>query len=321
MFELIRELSKYKGYNQSFVSQIVDKITPFADEMHFDSRGNLIVRKYGEKYSPKITLLAEVKEEIYVVTSITESGALVADANYFSLIYAQGQTVQVETKYGLVQGVIMAGEAGQHAAVIDIGANSENDAREMGVEPGDHVTLFDDFLYLGDEVSGRVVGKGLDNKVAPAIAINLLQQWNTAEGEITIIFFPFHNKKQLTYQLEGEAAFFIGSVPRQRIAHKSRGAIELGSGVAIKVADKTIPINQTLKNQLVDLAIAHDIPFQLEFLFRHRYKKISTKIPVGVLNIPIEHLDQTTQVVSVKDLEDTNQLIQTYLWRSKELQF
>ncbi|MFP7494607.1 hypothetical protein SFC66_12525 [Terribacillus saccharophilus] len=321
MFELIRELSKYKGYKQSFISQIVDKITPFVDEMHFDSRGNLVVRKRGEQHAPKITLLAEVKEEIYVVSAITESGALAADANYFSLTYAQGQTVQVETRKGLLTGVITAGEAGSHAAVIDIGANSKQEASDMGVEPGNHVTLYDDFLYLGDEVSGRVVGKGLDNKIAPAIAIKLLQQWDTAEGEITIIFFPQHNKNHLANQLEGEAAFYIGSVTRQRISPKSRGSIELGSGVAIKVADKTIPINQTLKNQLVDLAIAHEIPFQLEFLFRHRYKKLSTKIPVSILNIPIEHLDQATQVVSVKDLEDTNQLIQTYLWRSRELQF
>ncbi|QXE02274.1 hypothetical protein [Terribacillus sp. DMT04] len=321
MFQLIRDLSKYKGCSQSFVSQIVEKITPFADELHVDKRGNLIVRKFGERYAPKITLLAEVKEEVHVVTAVTDFGALAADANYFSLTFALGQSVQVETKKGLLQGVVVTSEAEEHAAVIDIGANTAQEAHQMGVETGNYVTCYDDQLYLGDEVSGRVVGKGLDNKIAPAIAIKLLQQWEPGDGEITVIFFPSQNKKLLLSQLEGEAAFYVGSVPRPSTSQKSKETIKLGSGVVIKVADKTIPINQTLKNLLVDLAIAHDIAFQLEFLFQHRYKKLSTKTPISVLNIPIEHLDQTTQVVSIKDLENTTQLIQTYLLRSKELQF
>ena len=78
MLKLLKELCAadgVSGFETPVRKLIAQKCRPYADEMHTDVMGNLIVFKKGKKHKgPKVMLAAHMDEVGFLITKIEDSG-------------------------------------------------------------------------------------------------------------------------------------------------------------------------------------------------------------------------------------------------------
>ena len=80
MLKLLKELTAadgVSGFEAPIRHLIAEKCRPYADEMHVDTMGNLVVFKKGKKHNaPKLMIAAHMDEVGFLITKIEDTGVL-----------------------------------------------------------------------------------------------------------------------------------------------------------------------------------------------------------------------------------------------------
>ena len=92
------------------------------------------------------------------------------------------------------------------------------------------------------------------------------------------------------------------------------GTIKLGGGIGIKIMDASLIVHKSVKDRLVKVAIAHSISYQPEVFMGIGTDGGATNyankgIPTGVLSIPSRYTHSSVEVIDLKDLEMTKELL------------
>ena len=199
--QLIEKLSNARGVS-GFEDEVVAVAREYcADFATFkeDSMRNLyIYPKYNKGNRPLVLLDAHSDEVGFMVQAIKPDGTLrfipVGSWNEKSL---PSSKVQVYTSNGYISGVIAAMSphlmtAEQRNAPvsfstlsIDVGASSEAEAREMGVEVGAPVVPLSPFEY--DEKHGIMHGKAFDDRLGVAALLKCLKRLQNEQLSVDIV--------------------------------------------------------------------------------------------------------------------------------------
>lgn len=187
MIETLKTLCSLSGVS-SHEEQVRDyirrRVEPYADQIHVDALGNLIVSKRGAKaMRNKLMLCAHMDEVGLIVKSVTDGGYLkfgcVGGIDRRILL---GKQVKVGEK--AVPGVIGLKAVHLTAAeerkkvpkltdlYIDIGAKDKNEVLAQ-VEPGDVCTFVSDAVEFG---GGMLKAKAIDDRVGCAVMVKLLEE-------------------------------------------------------------------------------------------------------------------------------------------------
>lgn len=199
--ELIEKLCQARG-----ASGFEDEVLPIAREyckdfaeFEEDSMRNLYIRpSYNKGNRPLVMLDAHSDEVGFMVQAIKPDGTLrfipIGGWNEKSL---PSSKVQVYTKSGYIGGVIAAMPphlmtAEQRNApptyatlTIDVGATSDKEAAEFGVEVGAPVVPFSPFEY--DEKHGVLHGKAFDDRLGVAAMLITLKRLKTENLNVDVI--------------------------------------------------------------------------------------------------------------------------------------
>ncbi|MBR6556206.1 MAG: M42 family peptidase [Clostridia bacterium] len=176
MNELLRtlcDLPGISGFEDAVRDYIRTALAPFADEMHTDAAGNLVVFKRGRNRPKNRVLFAAHMDEVgFLVTHITEDGLLkFGTVGGFDPRVLLGRRVRVGD--AAVPGIISIkaihlfekeereNVPAVSALSIDIGATDRTEA-EAAVSLGDPVVFDTEYTEYGD---GRVLAKALDDRV------------------------------------------------------------------------------------------------------------------------------------------------------------
>ncbi|MBM7580985.1 M42 family metallopeptidase [Jeotgalibacillus terrae] len=339
LLEQLTALHGPSGHEQPVSKWVRDTVKPLVDEVKVDALGNVIAVKKGARQGPAMVMTAHMDEVGFIVKKIEESGLLRFEklgGNDDRLLLTQ--KVQLRTKSGLLTGVIGsisahyakfddAGKVRNHRQLyIDIGAKNKEHAIELGVEVGTPVTWKPDMEFLGNETTGRFVGKGFDDRAGCAVLIQTLQELQDEDfaGTVTAVFtvqeeVGLRGAQVAARQVEADVAIALDTTAVSDTPEETMDAsLALGAGTGIKVLDFSLISHPAVKEKLIRLANDNKITYQLEV-----FPGIGTDggamslanhgIPTGVLSIPSRYAHSPVEVIDMEDLVATKELLKAFV--------
>ncbi len=339
---LLKELSEAAGVpgREEAVREIVlRELTPLADEVRTDALGNVIARFRGGS-GPKVMLAAHMDEIGFLVKHVDEKTGFVRldPVGGFDPRVLVAKRVVVHTESGDLVGAI--GTKPVHVLTeeerkkpleikdlfVDLGLPAEE--VKARVQIGDFVTLRQDFVAMGELVSG----KAMDDRVGLFAMIEAVRKLRERSFEAEVYAVA---TTQEEVGLRGARVSGYGVSPEVGIAldvtiasdvpgaSESDYVTKLGEGVAIKIKDSASVSNPKLVRFLRKIAEERDIPYQLEILPRGgtdagAMQLTKEGVAAVTLSIPTRYVHSVVECVHPRDVEATVDLLAAFLERAHE---
>jgi endoglucanase len=324
MKETIRALVEEFGPSgaEGRVRAVIRKqIEGLADEVTVDTMGNLIAFKKGSS-GYKIMLSAHMDEIGVIVGYIDEKGFL--RVNPVGGVRPHYELMgRVLFENGTV-GVIGADKLGGDPAhlsmdklYVDVGASSREDCPVKVGEVGC-------FLRSMVEVGGHLTSKAMDDRIGCAVMVQALRDLSARpEPPLNDVYFVFSTQEEVG--LRGATTSAYGIVPDVGIAldvtltgdtpeTPFKMAVSLDEGPAIKVKDGGMLATPWVKEWMIDVAEANEIPYQLEVLpggttDARAIQTTQAGIAAGCLSIPTRYVHSPSETVSYSDVLESVKLL------------
>lgn len=342
MFKLLETLTSLHGpcgYEAAVSRFLKEYLSDKTDSVEVDPIGNVIARIKGKEEGPSTLLTAHIDEVGFIVKKIEANGLLRFEklgGHDDRILLAQEVTVL--TKQGELNGVIGTMSAHyvkfddpskvrKHAQLyIDIGAASKEDAEALGIELGTPITWKKQLKYAGSEKTGRVIGKALDDRAGCAVLIQTLEELQDRDfsGELIFLFavqeeVGLRGAKTASQNLHADVAIAVDTTAVSDTPEETMDqSLQIGAGVGIKVMDFSLITHYKVKDALVETAKEKNIPYQMEV-----FPGIGTDagavafsqkgVPTGVLSVPSRYAHSPVELVDMKDLEATKDLLKEFV--------
>lgn len=322
--------SGYEAANQRIWC---DYARQFADEVRTDAYGNAIA-VYNPKGDTRIMFDGHVDELGLMIKHIDDRGFI-----YFQKIggvdpaTVRGKRVSIHTAKGTVRGVVGSlaihlqdrdkdqKVPKMHEMFIDIAAKDAADARKR-VAVGDPITFVDDFEMINDNVA---VARAFDNRAGAFAALEALRI--AAESKPPCAIFATSSVQE-EVGLAGAQMNIVNVAPHAAIAidvtHatdtpgidvKQHGEVKMGQGPTLSLGRENHPmITQRLRN----IAKKKKIGVQIETFSTSGgtdalafYTK-NGGTPSAIVSIPNRYMHTTVEMLDLRDLEKTAQLLAAF---------
>ncbi len=337
--ELLKKLSEASGIpgHEGGIRDIIrEELSDVVDELKVDLLGNLIAHKKGE--GPRVAIAAHMDEIGFLVSYVDEeTGFLrVEPLGGFDPRTLIAQRVRVHTKSGVLIGAI--GVKPVHILpeeerkkvpqvkdlFVDVGLGEK--AKEI-VSVGDMVTLHQEFVEMGDFVSG----KSLDDRLGIYVGIEALKRVREHRADIYFVGtvqeeVGLRGARTSTFAIAPEIGVALDvtiacdipdAKPQERVT-------QAGKGVAIKLKDSASISHPKLVRFLVELAEERGIPYQLEILPRGGTDAGAMQLAregaaVVTLSIPTRYVHTAVEAAHKKDVQAAIDLLAAFLERCHEV--
>ncbi|MEM2320241.1 MAG: M42 family metallopeptidase, partial [Candidatus Bathyarchaeia archaeon] len=318
------------GREEEVKSLVKDLLRPYVDEIKEDKLGNVIGVKWGGENALKVMLAAHMDEIGLLVKTISKEGFIqFAKMGGIDDRILLAQKVIVHTEKGALHGIV--GSKPPHIQkeeerkkvmaydelFIDIGAESQEEAKKMGVKVGDPISFDIKFTRAGKDA---VIGKAFDDRVGCAVMIETMKQLENVKCTVYAV-----GTVQEELGLRGAATAAFGIYPDVGIAldvtvagdvpgvKEIEAPVKMRKGPSITVADYGLVTHPKVLRLLVDVAEENNIPYQLEAGLQGstdaaRISLTKEGVPSGVISIPTRYIHSPASLVSIKDLNDAVKL-------------
>ncbi len=332
-YELLRKMVEapgVSGYEFLGVGDVViDAIRPHVDDVKVDVLGNVIAHRKGP--GPKVMLAAHMDQIGLMVTNIEKNGFLrVAPVGGVDPRTLISQRFKVWLDKGdFVYGV--GGSVPPHIQkpedrkrpprwdqiFIDVGAESEEEAREMGIKEGTVITWDGRLERLGKH---RLVSIAHDDRIAVYTLVKVAQELEKTDADVYFV-----GTVQEEVGLRGATTSSFGIDPDYGFAldvtiaadvpgtpeHKQ--ITRLGKGVAIKIMDRSVVCHPKLVRWMEEVAKRNGIPYQWDILTgggtdAGAIHLTRGGVPSSGISIPSRYVHSNTEVVDERDVDAGVQL-------------
>ncbi|MBC7129871.1 M42 family metallopeptidase [Candidatus Bathyarchaeota archaeon] len=304
----------------------------YVDEVREDRLGNVIgVKRGGGKNPLKVMLAAHMDEIGLLVKTISKDGFIqFTKMGGIDDRILLAQKVLIHTDKGSIPGVIgckpphIQKEEERKKVIsydelfIDIGAESLEEAKQMGVKIGDPVSFDVKFVKAGKDA---VMGKAFDDRVGCAVLVEAVKQLEEVDCTVYVV-----GTVQEELGLRGAATAAFGIYPDVGIAldvtiagdapgvKEFEAPVKLRKGPSITVADYGLVTHPKVLRLLVDAAEGDGIPYQLESGLpgatdAARISLTREGVPSGVISIPTRYIHSPVSLISLKDAENAVKLV------------
>lgn len=310
------------GYESQIRDAIRTEIEPFADKVHVDALGNLIVTKGAQSETGRKIMLAAHMDEIGVIaTYIDENGFI-----RFTTIGGVRAHTCMGGRVKFLNGTrgVIGFERLENASklpkfeqmYIDVGAASRE---ECPVKVGDIAAFDREF----SEYQDRLVSKAMDDRIGVAVLIETLRQLNDSPHQL---FFVFSVQEEVGLRGATTAAFGLdpdigiavdvtltGDTPKER-----KMEVSLGKGPAIKVRDSGMLADPRVVDWMVRTAEEAELPHQMEVLEggttdARAIQLTRAGVPAGCISIPCRYVHAPSEMVDYRDVQNAVNLLAALL--------
>ena len=339
--ELLGKLSELPGApgREERVREFIEsRVGEVCDEIRTDVMGNLICRKKpsgGAEDAERVMVACHMDEIAFYVRGIDEDGFVrVHNLGGFDTRNLFARRVRIETREGEeIIGNLNPGGKPIHLAseeekkkipemsdfFVDTGL--EREVLEEKVRPGDPVTLVQDFVEMGQLVSGKC----LDNRVACWVGIRLLETLKRSNYDVHVVFtvqeeVGLRGATTAGYEVDPDIGIAVDTTLAVDIpgVTEEQQVTKLGEGTAIKVLDSYSVSHKDLVDQFIELAETKEIAHQYEVLpmggtdagALQRARSGSKAI---TLSVPTRYIHTVTETVHKGDLKATVELLRAFL--------
>lgn len=324
------------GFEQRAQQVVREETQAFADEVRTDVHGNVIASLNPNGY-PRVMLTAHIDELGFLIRYIDEQGYL-----YFTPIGGYdaatlpGARVIVHTPGGSVFGLIgcraahllSSEERGKAPPMedmwIDIGAASAEEARQL-VPLGSAATRAVQLERLRGDL---VVSRALDNKSGICSIIEALRRLHERREQLEAAVFLVsavqeengsRGSQTSAYTIDPQVALTVDVTFASDHPQTSKiqlGDVKLGGGPGITIGGY---VNPRIYEGLMATAEQAHIPYQYDIQSSRtgtdndHIQVTRGGVATGLLNIPCRYMHSSSEVVSLKDIDATAELMAQFV--------
>ncbi|WP_165997448.1 M42 family metallopeptidase [Bacillus sp. Cs-700] len=349
MFSLLKELCDTigpSGFEQNIQRKVYHLIKDEVDECKVDSLGNIIAKMNGNSEYPSLMIAAHSDEIGFVVKKIEANGLIrFEQVGGFDHRILLSQPVVIKSDSGSVHGVIGTISAhyvkwddpkrvnNHRELYIDIGALNEEEVSRVGVKVGQPISYGTELKKIGPENAPKAMGKALDDRAGTALLIDLISQLKEDKTERGDVFLAFTVQEEVglrgasvvAAKIKPDFAISVDTTPTSDTYDViMTGTRRLGGGPCIKLADKSLISHPLVSQQLLNVAKENGIPFQEEIFMgigtdAGAIHMTGEGIATGGVSIPSRYTHSPHEVIDLKDLTDTGQLLLGFITSLKHL--
>ncbi len=280
--ETLTQLPGVPNHEEQVASYMKKHLSPYADEIITDQLGSVFaLKKSKNKDALKVMVAGHMDEVGFIVKDINKVGSLkIAPAGGWWSQVLMGQGVSVYNQKGRVfKGCI--GSIPPHLLtpektkevvpiedmLVDIGATSKQEVLDLNIEVGDMIVLDGPFEKLAN--GKRIMAKALDNRYGCAMSISLLEALVDVElpydlyiGATVQEEVGLRGATTAASKINPDVAIIFDCSPANDAGGDQQVLGQLGQGVLLRFADRSMLPNRCFLNRLKQTCINHGIDYQ-----------------------------------------------------------
>ena len=303
------------------------------DDVSEDVMGSLIAVKRNPG-KPRVLIAAHIDEIGFYVRHVDDRGFVrVQNVGGFDTRNLLARRVVVMARGGDLPGVMNPGGRPIHIAkeedkkkipeiqefIIDLGLPGE--VVKERVKIGDPVTLWQEFMEVGDTVTGKC----MDNRVAAWVVIEAMKRATNPNYEVVLACTvqeevglrgagpaAYAAEPDLAIALDTTLCVDVPGVPDEERVTKQ------GDGVAIKILDSSSISHRGFVDELTAAADGAGVKYQLSVLPRGgtdagAMQRLRGGIKTATLAVPTRNIHTVTEMVHKDDLRSAIGLLSAWL--------
>jgi putative aminopeptidase FrvX len=329
------------GFESSLGSQKIfaDYIRPYVSDITLDVYGSLIATTGNMNSDYKVVIEAHADEIGYYVNYLDNGFIRVIRDGGSDVMITPSMRVNIHTRSGkIISGVFGSPAIHIHKSkldinldsiFIDVGATSNDELKEMGIEVGDVITLADGYF---ESFSDKFIcGRSLDNKLGGFLLSQVLRRIKEENIELPFKLIMVNSCMEETglqgsymnaNSIKPDVALVV-DVCHDTTApcynEKKEGKTIFGEGGVLTIAT---PVHNNLLNMWRECLDKDDIKYQMSVgnggtgTDTDSYAFANGGIPSALISIPLRYM-HTTIETSYK--EDVEVIIQSFISILKEI--
>ena len=325
------------GFEREITAIVAKTMRPIADEITVDKLGSVQFTRKGTSERPKILITGHVDEVGFIVSGVTKKGFIKFNTlgGWFSQVLL-GHRVIIRTRKGDKHFGVIAAKPPHlltHEArtkvvprtdmFIDVGASSEEEVKEMGIQIGDPMIPDSSFQLIRD---GKLAAaKAFDDRLGALVAMEVVRHLkendikhpNTVIGAATVQEeVGLRGARTTAYMTEPDVGFALevdiaGDVPGIK---PEEAPSKLGGGPSLLTLDRSMIPNQPLLEFVMATAEKEKISYQLSQVAGGGTDAGVIHLdragcPSLVIGVPTRHIHSHTGILNLSDIDNAIKLL------------
>jgi glutamyl aminopeptidase len=318
-------ISGYENKVRQYMETEISKYRNF--EIVKDKLGSIFAIKRSKNKDALTLMIAGHMDEVgMMVTGITELGMLQVKpiGGLIGEVFVS-QVLNVHTKDGVIKGVMggipphMRKEQNTNLSemLLDIGAQTKEEAISYGVELGNMVLFDNPFTYTKNK--DRLISKAIDNRYGCGLALDVVEAFNDVKLPITLVVGATVQEEvglrgaETSVQLFNPDLFIALDASPVNDALDKQSLAGLGKGFLVRIFDPRNIIHQGLLKFIVKEAKKKDIRYQyftsMGGTDAAKALDMLSGIPATTIGLPARYIHSTAAMMDLRDLDSARAIL------------
>ncbi|MDF0726466.1 M42 family metallopeptidase [Cytobacillus sp. S13-E01] len=331
LFKTLTELPGTPGNEHQVRKFMRSQIEKYTDEIVQDGLGSIFGVKRGDQNGPTVMVAGHMDEVGFMVTQITDNGMIRFQTlgGWWSQVLL-AQRVQVITDNGPVIGVIgsipphLLDDAKRNKPMdiknmmIDIGADDREDAKRIGIKPGQQIVPICPFTPMANEK--KVLAKAWDNRYGCGLSVELLKELQ-GEKLPNVLFsgatvqeeIGLRGAQTAANMIKPDIFYALDASPANDMSGDKNAFGQLGKGALLRIYDRSMVTHRGMREFILDTAETNKIPYQY-FISQGgtdagRVHMSNEGVPSAVVGICSRYIHTHASIVHVDDYAAAKELL------------
>ncbi|KIL75689.1 M42 family metallopeptidase [Bacillus badius] len=331
LFKTLTELPGAPGNEHDVRRFMRTQLEMYADEVVQDGLGSIFGVKKGADNDPVVMVAGHMDEVGFMVTQITDNGMIRFQplGGWWGQVLL-AQRVQIITDNGPVIGVIssvpphLLNEEQRKKPMeiknmlIDIGADDKEDAKSIGIKPGQSILPVSLFTPMANKK--KILAKAWDNRYGCGLAIELLKELQgetvpnrlyagaTVQEEVGL-----RGAQTAAQMIQPDIFYALDASPANDASGDKTEFGQLGKGALLRIFDRTMVTHRGIREFILDTAETHHIPYQY-FVSQGgtdagRVHTSNEGVPSAVIGICSRYIHTHASIIHVDDYAAAKELL------------
>ena len=331
MFRTLTELPGAPGNEHAVRNYMRGELGKYSDELIQDNLGGIFGVRKGPDNAPRIMVAGHMDEVGFMVSQITDNGMIRFQplGGWWSQVLL-AQRVQIITENGPVIGVIgsipphlLSDEVRKRPMdiknmLIDIGADDKEDAKKIGIRPGQQIVPVTPFTPMANDK--KILAKAWDNRYGCGLAIELLKEVHGEDlpnhlysGANVLEEVGLRGAAAAATMIDPDLFFALDASPANDAAGNRNEFGQLGKGTLLRIFDRSMVTHRGMREFILDMAETHRIPYQY-FISQGgtdagRIHMSNEGVPSAVVGICSRYIHTSGSIIHTDDYAAAKELL------------
>ncbi|SDT16885.1 Putative aminopeptidase FrvX [Paenibacillaceae bacterium GAS479] len=333
LFRKLTEMRAVPGQERELRQFVEAELKQSTDELVYDRLGSVFGVFRGNEEGPRIMVAGHMDEVGLMVTSITESGMLkFVTLGGWNAQTMLAQRMEVVTDKGTVIGVIgstpphLLDDASRNKVVeiktmyLDVGADSRDEAFEMGIRPGQAIVPVCPFTVMANPK--KIMAKAWDNRYGVGLALELAKELKGSEHPNVIYTgatvqeeVGLRGARTAANLVQPDLFLALDASPAADATGDKNAMGQLGKGALLRVQDPGMITHRGLVELIRDTAEDNGIRYQYYFsqggTDAGQVHLSGIGVPSAVIGLPARYIHTAASIMHIEDYEAAKELLFT----------